>query len=1055
MAFDVYPLAHTAPLNIGAGVSTPTSLSTERRSAELPNNIMYIRVAIIGSAIAPTFTLQAGAGDPVQVPSAFGIYDQPGNMGHYVGDSYLTPEANGVYLIKVLFDAAMTTASNWKLTIKNNDGAPRNFTFVVASSDGEARQSWIDMNTNLTATPFEVLITEAGAFTLRVFNYGTGDLTSLGGTLTGPDAGKFTFVAPVTPVTPNGLVDVPVKLAAVGSPATLSATLTVASNDPFPQVVATPSHNSIVAISGKVEQLEIAFMLDGSGSMAFSPGGSSIISTLPNNTRWGMLKSAAEAALTALGNHASGKGKFGVGVYPDITPFPAHASDAYGGPFPVPSPSAADFGALTDISVANIKAVADSTTGTLEQHFVREWGGATPMGAGIAHSIGPKDGTKPWGYFSSDPTAVSTNRRWLILMTDGNQNSGQDPSDFYAGAGSFQAKNIQVAAIGYGNPVADAGAAIIAPVNDALLKSIVTAGFNGTVTRYHFVNAADNTDLTTSFIKTLFLDGLQFDTTVDPGGVLTATNPTVSRQISISQYDRKLSFVVAWTTYNAQRLQVQVITPLGEVIEDVGHGYTIDFNPRFRMFTFDQDFLQNVAKPSQPRYGTWTLIITLNEIILQVVEDPAAAVDSEIYDYQVIVDSRLRLRSQLNQTTYAPGDSINVSALVTLDWLGIPNVSVTLSRVIPGTAHLNWLAGSAVTADEYNQVATAQQKDPDIDSLGIKQLALAAKGVRYTPVVNSDVVNMVDPDGKGIYVAGLANTALPGSYPFMITAVGALPDGTLFRREQPVNIELVVQPDPKFTIFHVDYGIFTQGGQTMTRATMTVRPLDRFGNVVLLDPQFDPSLLFTSTGGVFEGPIVDNHDGSYTRILDYPSGQTVGVGVIVGGVAVVPSVPLVNISGLTFVDKVFTFTLGREATPGANQHRDPNACLGNFTTKTPPVFVSLGGRGSIVVGYSDRHIVGQGGSDDITVFVAPDEQPRPYSVEVTSEDELDEWVEIGRSPGVTQSFGISQGSKKRNALAVRITDRSGRVRNNDGTPSSSPGVSILALGAKRVDEGDD
>jgi hypothetical protein len=45
-------------------------------------------------------------------------------------------------------------------------------------------------------------------------------------------------------------------------------------------------------------------------------------------------------------------------------------------------------------------------------------------------------------------------------------------------------------------------------------------------------------------------------------------------------------------------------------------------------------------------------------------------------------------------------------------------------------------------------------------------------------------------------------------------------------------------------------------------------------------------------------------------------------------------------------------------------------------------------------------------------------------------------------------------SKNLEARAIRIRDLSGRLRNNDGTPSASPGVSILAVGVLHVKAGD-
>jgi len=1056
MAFDVYPQnglgQNPQPLTIAAGATCPAQLFTEHRDSGTPNT-MYMRVAIVAGVADPTFQLQAGTGDAVTVPSTQGIWDKPGGPGgggNYVGDSYKVSEGNGVYFITVLFQDP--SSSIWHLLITNNDGASKNFTWVVADSDTSSMQAWIDMATVTPPLPFETLITDSDQFNLRVFNYGTGPLSGLAGTFSGTNAASFSFSASATPIPPGGLLDTSVALAPVSTSAALSATLTITSNDSKEQTLPSPGHNSIVAISGQAEQLEVAFMLDASGSMAFSPGGKSIISIAPDSTRWGMLKTAAEATLTMLGNHATGKGTFGVGMYPDITPFPALPSDPYGGPFPVTSPSANDFIATMPITVANINTVADPNTGTLEKHFTRENGAATPMGAGIARAIGLSDGSLPWGYFSNQANDINLNRRWLILMTDGNHNSSPpSPNDFIA-ANSFVNKKIHVATIGYGNPTPDPGAAIIAPVDTALLTQLTTAGFQNSASNYHFVNAADDPALTSGFVKTLLFSALDSESVTDPSGVLTSSSPTLTREVPISQYDQKLSFLVAWTTSNAQRLRVQVVTPLGEVLEDPGDGYTVNVNPRFRMLTFDQNFLHNTK--GSPRYGTWKLILTLNEII----QEPRTRadvrsevfIDTENYDYQVMVSSRLRLRTKLNQVSFAPGDKIQITASPTIDWQGIPNAAVTLSRNRPASGYINWLASSPVTAEEYARVAGEQKGNPDIDSLGIKHLVLAAKGQQFLPGTSSDVVNMVDSQGDGNYVAELTNTAVPGTYPFYITAVGTLADGTLFRREQSINVELVVRPDPACTFFNVVYEVLERD---TTMAIMTVRPVDCFGNAVLLDPNFDPSVVFTAGAGNFQGNIVDNHDGSYTRTLIYPSGQSPNVGVVVRGTTVVSGTPLVDVSGLTFVDKVFSFKAGLEALPGANQHKDPNACLGNFTTKPSPEFVSLGGGGVLVVGCAGKTIVGQGGNDDITIFITPDQTPRAYSVEAAASnlDDENSWNLIGKSTGATQSFGLRHLS----AAAIRIKDLSYGIRNHDGSASASPGISVRAVGARKVEGGGD
>ncbi len=1053
--FDVYPQPQTALKSVNT-LSKWTQAVTERRSADAPFNFMYIRIAMAGPTPAnpanyPGIQLQAGTGDPVTGPydgsSPGSVYDQPGGIngpGQNVGDAYfIGPSAHGVYYVKVLLYVA--TPSSWNVIVTNNDVAARSFMFVVSSADGGpdggAEQPWISA---ATAVDFsELLVGDTGNMNLSIANQGTGDLTGIAGAFSGTDAASFTFTAPAAAIGPNSSGLAAITLTPVGSTKSLSATVTLTSNDTT--VTSTAGHNNIAAMSGRVEQLELAFLVDASGSMALDPDGHDTnISGNISLTRYGILLTAVEAALTALKNHAANKGNFGLTIYPNITGFPALPSAPYGGPFPVPSPSAADFQSGKPLLITDGN--TNSVVTELQKHFTRENGAGTPMGTGIQAAIGDKAGTFPWGFFGNDDTSKNLNRRWLFLMTDGNQNSGPDPSDFYTTTGSFTAKKIRVGTIGYGTETA-----ITQPVNKVLLQAIAQHGYLSDNLNYNFTEATGLPGDINMFIKPLMYQGLNFDTGVDPGGTLTATNPVVTRQISITPYDEQLSFFVAWTTVNAERLRVQVRTPLGELLETPGGGYTVDSNPRFRMLTFPRAFLANLRDPANPRFGVWTLILTLNPAV-GIAERRAAAVDSEKYNYDIFLSSRLKLRAELNQKSYAPGDTIQVSARLTLDGTGIPYASVTLSRVVPGAAHLNFLARSPLSAAEYSREAETQHANPDIDSTGIKLLGLAKKGLTFDPSASTEVINMVDAGNTGVYVASTGNTSVPGTYSFLITAVGTLPDGTLFRRERALDIQVSVQPDPQFTLFHIDYSVIVQGGQKLNQAVMTVSPQDRFHNVIFIDPRVDPSIVFTTTAGDFPGPIVDNHDGTYTRTLVYGPTDNPVVGVIVGGTVAVPKTPVVNLPGLHYIDRVFQFRPGREAAPGANKHTDPHACLGDFTARPAPQFVALGGGGSIVVGFKDHAMVGSGGNDDVTIFVATDEEPRPYLVEATDDDDRDDWHEIGRSAGVTQSFGLQRHSRVMKARALRITDLSGRIRNNNGTPSASPGVSVVAVGALKVEE---
>jgi hypothetical protein len=55
-------------------------------------------------------------------------------------------------------------------------------------------------------------------------------------------------------------------------------------------------------------------------------------------------------------------------------------------------------------------------------------------------------------------------------------------------------------------------------------------------------------------------------------------------------------------------------------------------------------------------------------------------------------------------------------------------------------------------------------------------------------------------------------------------------------------------------------------------------------------------------------------------------------------------------------------------------------------------------------------------------------------------------VTLGESLGVTQSFGL-RAAGLTYALAIRVTDTTGRIRGADSNPLSSPGVNIRGIGA--------
>jgi hypothetical protein len=1020
VAFHVYPDPQTNPQEIPATTTGPLT-PIQDVSAGTPRT-MFIRVVMLGSGCAPpsagtpdpTLRLRAG-GAAVDLPvgTVKSIFNAGGQE---VGNALLQKDPSSPYLYLVrLF--VLVTGSSWELGIRNNDGVPRSFTWVVGSSDAEARQPWLHVQ---PAFAYNVLTNQTVPKLLELANKGTGPLTVTD--TAGTDLGSgFTLSGVPGPINPNACGNLEITFAAGANPGSATATYTANSNDTTAQLGGL--HNRRVALSAVTGRFEVMLMLDASGSMAYTPGGT--VPAAESDTRWSHLKVAAKQFLDLLGNFGAGQGRFAVGIFPDITgattPYP-----------PAPSPSAADLQVPADITAATVAAAKAA----LDGHTPVRGGGATPMGLGIGRAIGTTQGS--FGYFDASADAQTFNRRWLVLMSDGAHNSGPpDPRDFLEPNGelpSFGDKRVRALTVAYG----DVGATPF-EVDPILLKNI--AENSGGQPLDAGLDDAGS-ELPRAFRKAITA-GLSLGAAVDPGGVLSRRAPEARHQVGIGPWDDKVAFVVTWRTFDTERVSVQLLTPGCELIgEDTEDPHVrVDRHPRYRIFTFDRDFLRNTADPASPRHGTWTLVVTAHGLDF---EGPRSI---EPYDYEVIVDSRLRLDVAFAAPRHAAGDAIGLVANVTLDGAPIRGAAVTARADTPGNSGANFLAFATATAAELDAARADLGDESDVIALGVKAHALARKGVVFQPVRQPGTIPMLDPAGEGVYRATVAAaaTTVPGSYDFRVVATGQTADGTPFRREQRLHTRVDVRPRAEYTLVDIAYSTVVVDGRPLVDAEVRAWPRDQVGNVVLVDPQVDPTVAITAEGGRFTGPLVGNLDGSYSRPLRYPPGARPAIGVRVAGEEVgrVDAAPLED---LRYVDEVVQFALGGEAEPGANQHRDPQAALGDVTGKQE--FVSLGAFGSLSVRVRDEVVVAHG-DDDVTVFVRRDTELRPYLVEARRAGGRHQWVTLGESAGVTKAFSL-RAAGLRAATAVRVSDRSGQVRDGDLNPTGTPGVSVFGVGIRKA-----
>ena len=209
-------------------------------------------------------------------------------------------------------------------------------------------------------------------------------------------------------------------------------------------------------------------------------------------------------------------------------------------------------------------------------------------------------------------------------------------------------------------------------------------------------------------------------------------------------------------------------------------------------------------------------------------------------------------------------------------------------------------------------------------------------------------------------------------------------------------------------------------------------PRDRFGNVVLVDPDVDPIIDINARGGEFTGPATGNLDGSYSRSLRYQAGAEPVVSLNVQGQAVISPTQLAPVMGIRYADRVVEFNPGFGLEQGDGRRRGAEASLGDVTRKNTDDGVSLGGLGSITVAINQRVML-----EEITVFVVVGDRPKPFLVEVLPAHGSG-WVQVGTF-GVTNSFSLDRLAAGP-VQEVRITDRS----------AESDGVKLLGVGSKQT-----
>jgi len=992
--------------------------------------------------------------DPVAAPGVYQIQFKQNGATSFDGLSWnvrftvndgLTTATNQVGVTFVLDTAS--TQSGWLAT-------PGQLTLPPAPLDMAAALSGLTLAGQTPAVAPQHLIAARG-YTLNVpiGNYGSGPLRI--SAITAP-ASPNGFTMSGTPlVIPPGSQAVltagftSAVAGQTGSPATAAA-FTLTCDDT--QAAAAGPHYSNVSLFATAGNIEIVLVLDLSGSMSTNDAG--------GQTRWFQVEAI-------------------VGQISQLLPAFAGSTD-FCSEVVYPAANGASEGQVVAKQVPIDNTLGGKISTPLNEMTPID---STPM-AGTAAALGgiytamgsPANPPTDCGLFQpSTSQGFGRNYRRIVMMSDGLSNVGDDPNTIPASY--YTSRNIQATTLAYGIPGSG-------QVDPDTLKAIATNStpVGGTVLFF----AADQSGLPSVQLPMILAKqlasslGLSF--AIDPDATI-RVGQTNKHPVIILEDDTRAGFIVCAPTPAASEiLQVQLLTPLGEKVTP---STAASFGMTYAQTSLTKAYYASPATlndgKGKVRSGVWTIEVTAGDLDIPGVAPSLSVVETLAYAYMATVDSALTFSvGSVSPITHA-GDTVELVAALSEHGQPVLGANVTAEIVPSGQGFDNWLAAQVVTQLEMEEARRALGALQDVQALFIKTQALKAKGIVYPGGGGATSQTLTLQARTGTYRGSFAPTQQPGTYAFLVVATGQDSKGNPFVRHQTWTTVATPLADASSTLVSIAYQVVG----TQMQATLRVWPQDRFGNVILVDPTVSQAIKVLLAGGaVASGPLTWNLDASYTQIFTFPLTASPTVGIGVNGIAVLPVGGLPVFSKLRFVNEALQYIKGGEAAPGANTHTDPTKALGDPSRKplTSLLALGAGGMGTFAVSGPPLHATAA------VVFIWPDTSLRAYAVDVLPAQAGVGWVEIGRSRGVTQVFPLVHKPRPpidtrgweievsgklagetfdvtiplqgklhppvdplgrigtKGIRAIRIRDLSGRVTNPDGTPSSTPGASVLGIG---------
>lgn len=427
-------------------------------------------------------------------------------------------------------------------------------------------------------------------------------------------------------------------------------------------------------------------------------------------------------------------------------------------------------------------------------------------------------------------------------------------------------------------------------VNGASFEDLIDRLSSETSALHHFTSAPDeelDIFFTNDLISSLKTASLEIVKT-DKGALARGATQTLS--VPVNAASTLLSLVISWKgEVSPSAVQVTVRAPNGAAVTPT----RTDQGGFYKVLKYEFPLRVKEGPPPSPT-GNWSVTLTSQASAEPLLYQVTAFVDERCFHYDFGFDRQ----------EYGPGDQIRLTATLTQKSKPLPRADGLWVDVTAPAYSADTLLAAALPQ------AKAGKSSLDVTQPGSSKGAvdvtpydrLVASVIRSNPKLAAQLraktgmrVALYDDGrkdhgdakaGDGIYSNLLSATKVAGSYQFRYHVLTPTACGRVERTEVTGTRVAPRVFEPRLSCVTVKV--------QKNRATVTVRPQDRFGNLLGAGKPWAIDVL--TSAGRLRGQVVDNWDGTYSQQIELLKGKKdPHVAVLVKGSTLV-SAPLSRLS---------------------------------------------------------------------------------------------------------------------------------------------------------------